>query len=185
VLSQVLRIKHITTGSIYDVPLDIIRKNFQFNYCATAHSVQGSTIKESMTIFDWKFYYTDREWIYTAVSRADNWKNIYFYDYVEPELNHNLIIAYFNGKISGYKSQDNAAGRLISKEFYVTAEKLESFANRKCFNCRTHLYLDFKDGNTITNITADRIDNDIAHQLDNIRPCCRSCNCSLSDKNSN
>ena len=50
VLSQVLRIKHVNRSDIYDVPLDIIRKNFQFNYCATAHSVQGSTIKESITI---------------------------------------------------------------------------------------------------------------------------------------
>ena len=161
-----------------------MRKNFQFNYCSTAHSVQGSTIKESITIFDWKFYYTSRKWIYTAVTRATNWNNVYFYDYVEPELNHNLIIAYFNRKVSGYKSQDNAAGRLIPKEFYVTAEELESYANGKCFSCGTHLYLDFKEGNTISNITADRIDNDIAHQLDNIRPCCRSCNCSLSDKSS-
>ena len=161
-----------------------MRKNFQFNYCSTAHSVQGSTIKESITIFDWKFYYTSRKWIYTAVTRATNLNNVYFYDYVEPELNHNLIMAYFNRKVSGYKSQDNAAGRLIPKDFYVTAEKLESYANMNCFNCHTHLYLDFKDGNVITNITADRIDCSLSHTLDNIRPCCRACNCSLSDKSS-
>ena len=92
---------------------------------------------------------------------------------------------YFNRKISGYKSQDNTAGRLISKYFYITAEELESYANGSCFNCNTHLYLDFKDGNVITNITADRTDNDIGHQLDNNQPGCRACNCSLSDKNSN
>jgi hypothetical protein len=99
-------------------------------------------------------------------------------------LKENLIMSYFNRTISGYKSQDNAAGRLISKYFHVTAEKLESYANRKCFRCGTHLYLYFKDGNTITNITADRIDCSLCHTLDNIRPCCRSCNCILSDKNS-
>ena len=112
-------------------------------------------------------------------------KNIYVYDYVEPELNHNLSIAHFNRKVSGYKKQDNEAGRLISKYFYVTAEELESYANGKSFSCGTHLYLDFKDGHTITHITADRIDCSLSHTLDNIRPCCRSCNCSLSDKNSN
>jgi DNA-directed RNA polymerase subunit N (RpoN/RPB10) len=94
-------------------------------------------------------------------------------------------MAYFNRKVSGYKKQDTTTGRLIPKEFYVTAEELESYANGKCFSCGTHLYLDFKDGNVITNITADRIDNDIGHQLDNIRPCCRACNCALSNKNSN
>jgi hypothetical protein len=130
-------------------------------------------------------YYTSRKWIYTAVTRATNLNNVYVYDYVEPELNHNLITAYFDRKISGHKSQDNAAGRLISKDFYVTAEELASYANGNCFNCGTHLYLDFKDGNVITNITGDRIDNDIGHQLDNIRPCCRACNCSLSEKKSN
>ena len=182
VLSEVLRIKHITTQTVYDVPLDIIRKSFQFNYCATCHSVQGSTIRECITIFDWRFYYTSRKWIYTAVTRATNLNNVYFYDYVEPELNHNLITAYFNRKIGGYKSQDKSAGRVIPKDNYVTAEVLESYANRNCFNCGTHLYLDFKDGNTVSNITADRIDCSLSHTLDNIRPCCRSCNCSLSDK---
>jgi hypothetical protein len=159
VLSDSLRIKNITSSDVYEVPLEIIRKNFQFSYCCTCHSVQGSSINESITIFDWKFYFTSREWIYTAVSRATNFNNVYFYNYVEPELNMNLVKAYFNRKIKGYKQQDNEAERPISKDNYVTVDWLLGCVNQYCFNCGNHLYLNFKDGVTSTNVTADRINN--------------------------
>jgi len=54
--SDTLTIAHIKHPDVkYIVPLNMIRNKFQFNYCATCHSIQGSTIKESITIFDWKF----------------------------------------------------------------------------------------------------------------------------------
>ena len=182
VLAQSLRIQHIAKGDVFEVPLNTIRKNFQFNYCATCHSVQGSTIHESITIYDWRFYYTSRQWIWTAVTRATSLNNVHFYDYVEPELNQDLITAYFNRRISGYKGQDNEAGRTISKDNYVNAVWFRSCVNKYCYNCGTHLYIDFSEGNVLTNITADRVDNDMDHSLDNILPCCRICNCFLSNK---
>ena len=50
--------------------------------------------------------------------------------------------------------------------------------NKFCPICNNELYINFKDGNTYTNITADRIDNTQYHTLDNIQPCCKICNCS-------
>jgi hypothetical protein len=68
------------------------------------------------------------------------------------------------------------------RESYVTAEWLIDCVNKLCPVCNEPLYIGFKDGNTYTNISADRVDNSLCHTLDNIRPCCRMCNCSKSDK---
>ena len=162
------------------VPLSIIRNKFQFNYCATCHSVQGSTIKESVTICDWKFYFTSREWVYTAITRADNWNNVYFYDYEEPEFNENLIKTYFNKKILGYRSQDKEAGRTLSNN-YITVDWLMSCEKQLCTYCSRPFHVNFDNGNITTNITADRICNDIDHCLDNIVPCCVFCNSAKSN----
>ena len=40
-----LNIKNITSLDTYEVPINIIRSHFQFNYCTTCHSVQGSKFK--------------------------------------------------------------------------------------------------------------------------------------------
>ena len=139
---KTLTITHINEPDVkYIVPLNIIRNKFLFNYCATCHSVQGSTIRENITIFDWKFYFTSRKWIYTAVTRADNWNNVYFYDYVEPEFNKNLEIAYFNKKIVGYKSQDKEAGIKFDKDKYINVDWLITCKNSVCSYCSIHFIL--------------------------------------------
>ena len=93
------KIKNIKTPDIYEVPISTIRKHFLFSYCCTAHSVQGRTIKENSTIFDYKFYFVNRKWIWTALGRCSDLNNVYFYDYSEDkEFNMNLIKSYFNKK---------------------------------------------------------------------------------------
>ena len=72
----------------YKLPLKTVRNNFIYNYCSTCHSTQGETLEDNITIYDWKFYFTSREWLWVAVTRTTSLDNVYFYDYVEPELNH-------------------------------------------------------------------------------------------------
>ena len=87
VKKDTLKIQNIKTIDTYEVPFNIIRKHFQFSYCSTCHSAQGSSIDESITIFHWIFYFTSREWIWTAVTRAKSLDNVYVYDYSDDELN--------------------------------------------------------------------------------------------------
>jgi hypothetical protein len=56
-----LTIKDVSNGETYDVPLKSIRNNFIFNYCGTCHSFQGSSIDESITIFDYKHHFCTRK----------------------------------------------------------------------------------------------------------------------------
>ena len=87
-----LTIKSVSNSMLFDVPLKSIRTNFIFNYCGTAHSFQGSSIDESITIVDYGHHFCTRKWIWTAITRATELKNVYFYTYVEPELNNKLIM---------------------------------------------------------------------------------------------
>ena len=107
-----------------------------------------------------------------------------FYEYKERELNNDLILAYFKRRVAGYKQQDMERTKdRLPKEVidnYVTPEWLDSCANKICSGkCNNMLYVHFRDGNTYTNITAQRLDNSLYHTLDNIQPMCKNCNCSL------
>ena len=55
-------------------------------------------------------------------------------------------------------------------------------ANKRCRSCHCDFYINFDVGNTYTNITAQRIDNSKDHNLDNIIPMCKYCNCCKSNK---
>jgi hypothetical protein len=176
-----LTIKDVSNAKLFDVPLKSIRNNFIFNYCGTAHSFQGSSIDESFTIFDYNHHFCTRKWVWTAITRATELKHVYFYTYVEPELNNKLIMSYFERKVKGYASQDREANREISKDNYINAAWLNSCINKCCVECGNDCYFSFDTSYTESNITADRIDNSQDHNLSNIQPMCRHCNCCKSD----
>ncbi|MFM7978348.1 MAG: C-terminal helicase domain-containing protein, partial [Candidatus Fonsibacter sp.] len=79
------------------------------NYCRNCHSFQGSTIEEAITIFDHKFVYVSRKWLYTAVTKATDPKQVYFYDYDEIAEKENDIIPYFAKKVDKYNQQEKKA----------------------------------------------------------------------------
>ena len=62
----------------FELNLDVVRKHFILSYCRTRHSLQGSSISYKITIFDWKLYFVNRKWIYTAVTRATELGNFIF-----------------------------------------------------------------------------------------------------------
>jgi hypothetical protein len=72
-------IKKIAKGLIYfdkdkvPVPVDVVRKNFIDNSCQTCHSLQGSSIKTKITIFDWNFELVSRKWVWVAVTEPPTW----------------------------------------------------------------------------------------------------------------
>ena len=75
----------------FDVAKYIIKDSFIFNYCRTAHSIQGSSIDDSITIFDYKYEHVSREWLYVAITRATDLNNAYSYEYTENNALYNTI----------------------------------------------------------------------------------------------
>ena len=63
---------------IQKLPLDMLRKHFIFNYWFTCHSVQGSSIEGGITIFDYNHCLVNKNWIWTAITRATDLNNVSF-----------------------------------------------------------------------------------------------------------
>jgi hypothetical protein len=181
------KIQYISEGAIklfdpatqecFWLALQLIRSHFIHAYCFTCHSLQGSSIDKTISIFESDHKYVTRKWLYTAVTRATELKNVFFCSQKIPEENDSALVKYFNKTIKGYMQQDT--NRLIT-ETYVNVTWLMTCLNQKCDRCGCRLdYHEDAAGKITSNITAQRIDNSRPHVLNNIIPMCRYCNCSL------
>ena len=98
-----------TTQDIQDTEnIDIIDKPFRYAYCATTHSRQGTSISDNMTIHEWnKDYLVCREWLWTSITRARDFNNVYFYKNKECEedMFKSLVINYFKTKLKDINSK--------------------------------------------------------------------------------
>jgi hypothetical protein len=169
----------------HEVKIADVHSRFIFSYCSTCHSTQGQTLDDCITIYDWKYFLIAARWLWTAV-RATSLDSVYFYEYTEGEFNTDLITSHFKRKVEAYREQDRTRTNDkipadILKNF-VTVEWLMGCVNNFCAECKNEIYIDFRDGNTYTNITAHRLDNSLYHTLDNIEPRCVICNCSENNR---
>ena len=160
------------------VPIEVVRKNFIHHYCRTCHSFQGSSLDEQLTIFDWKFVHVNRKWLYTSVTRATHLKNVLFFDYDEDQEKQEEMLQYFGKKVERYKQQDRKARRDVAIKGYVTREWLMGCLGKSCPECGDALI--YERGRS--NLTAQRVDNNLPHLIDNVVPCCVFCNCALSNR---
>ena len=172
------------TKAIQQLPLDMLRKHFIFNYCFTCHSVQGSSIEGGITIFDYNHCLVDKNWLWTAITRATDLNNVTFfkYDSDDNEFNKRCIYNYLCRKVEGYKEQDRKAKRKIDHKNYITPECLLERLNGNCENCSVEFYVKTIGGNIRTNLTAQRKFNDQTHTVSNCIAYCKRCNCNASDK---
>ena len=162
------------------VPLSRIQSSFIHAYCSTCHSYQGSSIEGNVTIFDYKFHFTSRNWIWVAITRATDLNNVLFYEYDDDQMNVLLIRDYFKRKSEGYKRQDRTANRELSDK-YVDAEWfMHRVTSKCCSTCGIDLSVSInKKGLISSNITAQRLNNSICHSIANCIPMCKHCNCSI------
>ena len=158
----------------------IVDANFIYSYCATCHSSQGASVKGSITIHEYDLPIASREWLYCAVTRCVDFKQVKFFksSSMEKQMNKNMIMRYFKNKVDNYKIQDRKAGREINEEAYITPEWcLQRFKSR-CEKCNTSFNFETKQGRLCSNFTCQRLDNSVAHHIDNSTSFCVYCNCS-------
>ena len=139
------------------LPLEMLRKHFIFNYCYTCHSVQGSSIEGGNTMFDYNHCLVNKNWIWTAITRATDLNNVRFYKYDDDgdDFNKNCIYNYLKRKVEGYKEQDRKA-RKIDDNSYIPADWLLDRLNGSCEFCNADFYVKSINGNIRTNLTAQR-----------------------------
>ena len=142
-------------------------------------------VQVSMTIllFDWSFIHVTRQWLYTAITRATYLSKVRFYSGSSEKFKHELLKRYLNDEIEGYKQQDKKAKRPTDSENYINLNWLVKCFKTCCTSCGTSFEATVSfSGNLRCNLTANRIDNELGHDIDNIEPMCVSCNSSLSNK---
>ena len=157
---------------------------FKHPYASTCDSVQGLPIKDKYTIFDCNITYTDREYVWTALTRTTKFEDITIFEHSEKEVN-NLTDAkirqYFKLKIINYKKQDEKASRIITDD-YIDVEWInnEFVKNKICGydECQNNLTVEIDEyNNIVSNISVDRINNKISHLKNNCCLMCVHCNC--------
>ena len=161
-----------------------ILKNFSLPYCSTCHSVQGATIKDDFTIFHANTPYTSRNFVWTALTRATDFKNVTFFEHTDKEikrLEESKLKQYFSLKINGYKNQDLMVKRLYYTYPFFDGEKYVDYdwftkQNKFCYHCGVNFYYELNDGVVCSNMSVDRIDSTQSHVYNNCRMSCIHCN---------
>ena len=89
----------------HELNRDLIKQHFIHSYCRTCHSFQGSSIEGKITIFDWRFFFVNRKWIYTAVTRATELKNVCFFAGPTTEFDETVLNKYLAKEVENYKNK--------------------------------------------------------------------------------
>ena len=169
--------------NVFSMEHGMLWKIFSLAYCNTCHSEQGCSIDDSITIFDSNTPYCNRNWLYTAITRARDLSKVTIFIHSEKDvraLEHSKFKQYINNKIDGYVEQDKRAGRAITDD-YVNWNWFEKEweLNQTCLHCNCNFEFSVnKDKEITSNLTFDRIDDELCHSKDNLVLSCWHCNCS-------
>ena len=177
-------LENVATGERQGIVRKLLQKNFIYAYCYTTHSRQECSVDDDIVIYDWSLWCCCPNWYWTSITRCRDLSRVKFYKYDTDDnnLTQMKVETYFRNKVMSYKEQDQKAGREIETDDYVDVKYLMNMINEHCQNCNEPLTIDFENDNIVSNITCQRVDNEIAHFKSNCIPMCHQCNCAFSNK---
>ena len=179
--SSGITIENIKDKKKYTLPEELLNKHFRYGYCATAHSCQGASINNNITIHEWdKSYLVSREWAWCSLTRARDFNKVAFFknDKANERMEKQLLINYLKNKIEGYKKQDLKASRELNEDNYIDVDWCLDRLKGTCQKCGVDFYIEPKNGLLSSNFTCQRVDNNFSHAKDNAVAFCCYCNCS-------
>ena len=142
-----------------------------------------------MTIFDWNHFHASREWVWTAITRAERLDDVYFYvsdiNKDIEEFEKKVLDEYLDHKMQEHSYHDTKNDRDIDVDSYVKREWFKQYYSKSCPGCGDTCTFEVTDhlrGRGKGNLTCDRLDNSGSHELENIQPLCITCNCNKSNK---
>lgn len=162
---------------VLDVSIDDFKNNFYLNYCCTTHKMQGETLTENFTIYDW--HKMDKKLRYTALSRAKKPDQVHISDIKIPRL-PDTFVKNINKKLKGYKEQDqkNKLKNNIKVEDVKALFQVQQGECKQCGCCMKQTY----KSNDDKQFSVDRIDSRVGHTKDNIQLLCWGCNRSKKNR---
>ena len=147
--SRGIVIENIKTKDKHTLTEELLNKHFRYGYCATAHSCQGASIKNKITIHEWdKSYLVSREWLWCALTRTRDLCNVSFFkiDKANERMEKQLLINYLKNKIEGYKRQDLKAPRELNEDNYIDVDWCLDRLKGTCQNAQLIFTLNLKMG---------------------------------------
>ena len=126
--------------------------------------------------------YVDRNFIWTAITRARDLKNVIYFHHCKDEikrLEETRKIQYLKMKINYYNIQDMDDKRDFQCDLYIIVPWFTEVIKNTdiCSLCGNSFYMVlYGDNNVMCNITADRILNEIPHHKENCHLLCQYCN---------
>ena len=155
------------------VEIDKVQKLFYLNYCSTIHKVQGDTIKEAFTIWDWDHPCMSRKAKYTALSRATCVEHISIVGKYEVDDYNDKKI---QEKLNSYVLSDKEKG--LNNDLTVNKVKTLIEKQNGCCNiCNCDLKFNYSS-NDRQQFSVDRIDSRLGHLCSNVQILCWGCNSS-------
>ena len=159
------------------ISISLLDKYLKLNYSQTAHSLQGFTIKEPITVFDLYSNMITVSWLYVAITRSRNLKDITLYWGETASIGEKTIDSLLKSRILGHLESDKY--RNMNGD-YITVEWIkDKISNTNCCtgvnNKECNRLFDYND---VDSFSVDRINNDVAHFKENCQIICRSCNSS-------
>ena len=105
---------------------------------------------------------------------------MYLYDVEDDDeqLTKEMIVKYFNNKVEGYKQQDKKGNRHINEKTYVGPTWCIEKSKGCCEKCGVKFEIELNNCKLTSYFTAQRLDNNFAHTIDNCQAWCVYCNCS-------
>lgn len=166
-----------------EIPIDNFHHYFLMAYCVTIHKIQGTTLTQSFTIWDWDdmVKLKERELQYTALSRAKSTNQISFGDYSLPD--DYTVVQYLAGqKIKGHLDYDlnngfNNDTNWVNK-FVKPSDVVRLYRRQHgcCAWCLCNLKVSNYTANDPDQLTIDRLDDNKGHVKGNIVISCWGCN---------
>jgi hypothetical protein len=169
------------TGEFAWTPLKL-KHHMIYDGAATCHSLQGLTAEDGITLFEVGLWCASRAWFYTALTRARNLSEIYFWDGddvsgLAPVLRHDFK-AILEAKLPHYALQDKAAGRPWDEGDFIDGDHVMALydsQNGQCVFCLEWFPARWQPRDS-NQVTVDRLDNSLAHVKGNCVLSCLRCN---------
>ena len=180
-----VKIKDEVDNVEYKISIGMLATHFKQPYAMTCDSVQGLSFEadDKVTIFDANIPYTDRKYLWTAITRARKLDNVFIFIHSASEVERftdSKIKQYFKFKCDNYKQQDHKVNRTWDEKEYVDEAWIFSQIEKHgtyCKFCKVNMMLYVGENSIVqSNITVDRINNKLAHIKTNCQLCCHQCN---------
>ena len=76
-----MKLQNVKSRQQYLTDIATLDKHFRYDYCTICHSAPGASIEGKIVIHEWeKSQLVTREWLWCALSRSTNFKNVLFYE---------------------------------------------------------------------------------------------------------